>query len=243
MGAAMSTRVRHTAGCTLLYFVSFVGLALSACSDDPEAPHIGPSIKVAISPAEVPTLCAGEKTRLQASVTGTSATGVQWRSAALQTATVDSTGLVTAIGEGSTWVFATAVADSTARDSVTIGVAPVLLFYGHTTVWLGAITKHNTSIPIDSTNVSGVVNVLVEHDMPNCWRGLSIRVRLNDQTVCNYGVLQGRGTTLCIVNTAEVNQGGQRRFPNGPGSMRAEVVRSDGVILAISAARIFTLRN
>jgi hypothetical protein len=79
--------------------------------------------------------------------------------------------------------------------------------------------------------------------MPGCWRGLSVRVRLNDQTVCNYGVVQGHATTPCIVNTAELNQAGEPRFPNGAATMRAELAQSNGVIMAISTGTRFTIRN
>jgi hypothetical protein len=177
-----------------------LGLWLSACSEDPEAPFTRPPVRVAISPDEIPALCAGEQTRLQVSVTGTNATAVQWRSTVPATANVDSTGLVRAISAGDTWIVATAAADSAARDSVSITVTPVVLFYDAPTVWLGAMTTHNSSAPIDTANVSGarLLARLVRPCPPERSNRLQLRRdpgTRNNAVYCEYGRVESGGTT------------------------------------------------
>lgn len=211
--------------------------------DDPETPVIRPPIKVAISPTEVPALCQGESLQLAAVVSGSGNAKVRWRSSSTNIVSVDSTGLLTASSPGSGWVTALAAADTSAQDSVAVTIGQVVLFYAPPTVSIGAITLHNTSTGVDPANVSGPIDIHVDYDMPKCWRGLSVRVRLNDQQVCNQGVTQGHGTLLCIVNTSESSSSGTRRFPNGAASLRADLVASTGVVQANSTLTQLTLNN
>lgn len=206
-----------------------VSLVLISCGDQPLDPT---PIKVTLLPAEVPAICVGETTRLEASVVGYSNRTVRWRSRSPLVASVDSMGVVLGLAPGTAPIVAMAAADSLARDSVTVNVGAIALFYNNPTVWFSGVKVHNTGNAVDPANVSGLIDVYIEHDLPKCWRGLSARVRLNDQQVCTIGLIQARGQVLCIVNTAELTSSGQRRFPNGPASFRTELVSSTGLILA-----------
>ena len=91
-------------------------LALLACGEDPAAPALPVPTSISIAPSTV-TLWRGVSFHLTATVRDQndrpmSAVAVTWRSGDPSTATVDATGLVTAVGSGETTVTATAGAAS-----------------------------------------------------------------------------------------------------------------------------------
>ena len=190
--------------------LSILGLALTACSDI-EDPELRPRLSVRISPEEVPALCEGSQTQLQASVFNAIGSRVNWRTSAPMVATVDSTGKVTGKTAGSAIITAIAAADTLACDTVTVTVAPVVFFYDVITISIGTISKHNTQTPIDP--------------------------------VCNQGAVQAQGQTLCIVNTAERTASGQRRYPIGQTNFIAELVASNGTIVASATSLLVTLTS
>lgn len=99
--------------------------AITACGEEPAAPEPPPVLDLEVEPEEV-TLQVGADALLDADVELGSAqdSSVTWTSTSDSVATVDSTGLVTGVSEGTTTVVAVADADPSVRDSVHVSVCP-----------------------------------------------------------------------------------------------------------------------
>ncbi len=97
----------------------FVALACSGGNENATGTVLG--VSVTIEPAVV-ALTVGQSSRLTATVTGSSVTGVVWRSDSPGVATVDNSGVVTAVARGTAFIVARAIADTLRSASVTANV-------------------------------------------------------------------------------------------------------------------------
>lgn len=197
-------------------------LVLIACSD-PSAIR-QPDIAIQIEGARNPTLYRGESRPFDATVTGSPVRRVVWRSTNPAVATVDTTGLVIAREMGTTWVVATAEIDAQSRDSVRVDVAPLVVEVPGPSVSITSIVKEGTNTAVDRNAVTGAIVVTAFYDWPPTALPV-LRVRLNDQTVCQTQLEIRFGTLACTINTA--------LFANGPATLRVELVQLTGVISAI----------
>lgn len=200
-----------------------VSVLLAACND-----VAGPPPTLQITTASLPALCIGDSSKLQATVSGAANTRVRWRSSAPLFASVDSGGLVRGVSAGSAWILALALADSSARDSSHVDVASAPTLNTLTVRGAIGITRHNTQTVVNSTDVSGSVDVIVTFDAPQCAR-LSLVITLNDQSMCQQTLLPTHGTALCVLETGEVDAGGLHRYVNGTAVIKAHIVATNDV--------------
>lgn len=207
-------------GCLLLAL--FVA---TACSDPSAVPP--PAVAVQIEGARNATLFVGEGRIFEATVTGSSVRRVIWRSTNPAVATVDTTGLVITRDTGTTWVVATAEIDAQSRDSVRLDVRRLVIEEPGPSVSITSIVKEGTNTAVDRNAVTGAIVVTSFYDWPPTALPV-LRVRLNDQTVCQTQLTTRNGSLPCTINTA--------LFANGAATLRVELVVQTGVIHASVSA-------
>jgi hypothetical protein len=157
-------------------------------------------------------------------------------------ATVDTTGLVTAVGFGSTQIIARAVQDTTKRDSAQVTVA--LLEYG---IWIARVMKAGTNNPVSTGNVSGQIDVVADLQRPP---GFVLR---RIEFLMDYRPLDGTGGrpncthTFTSGNSAiEVDDAAEEIvcslnaavFPNGNHVLSVRAVLPNGNVVASSGLQL-----
>jgi len=200
--------------------------------------------KVEISPNNQ-ILKVGEFIQATANVTrdpGVAGT-VTWSSSATAIATVDATGKVTAVSNGSAVITAASTVDPTVTGTMALTVRPIQ----PAQVSIQKVTTGNTNTPVNPNNVQGQIDVTVNLDP-------------GDQTVTKVEVLLVSGTTeivacsqnlsvadsealrlaaafeeveavdiVCTINTAEFNAtNGTVKYGNGTYQLRARATVAGG---------------
>lgn len=200
----------------------FIALLVATACSDPSA-VLPPPVSIKIEGASNATLVVGEGRILEATVTGSLVRRVIWRSTKPAVATVDTTGLVIARDTGTTWVVATAEIDAQSRDSVKLDVHRLVVEVPNSSVTIISIVKPGTITAVDRSAVTGAIVVNSSWDWPPIALP-ALRVRLNDQTVCQTQLTTRNGSQRCTINTA--------LFANGPATLRVQLVEQAGVIFA-----------
>lgn len=214
-------------------------LALSACADR-IAPIEPVATSIRIEPHDGLVATVGASIHLQVSFQGDSVP-VLWQSSNFMVAHVDDHGIVIASGSGTAWIIAQAQPDL--RDSVRITVLSDST--GHMEEWtitIKDVRRHDDGGVADRNAISGVIDVIVHRNIPVGVTGLNIRVLLNDQVPCTFTVVTLTGDDTCTINTAETVNG-TRRFPNGPATLKAQLLGPNGVVIALATSPTLTISN
>jgi hypothetical protein len=156
-----------------------------------------PITNITVNPTSI-SLVVGTRGQIMGTIhpVGAINTGILWDSLNLQIATVDSTGLITAVNEGSTYVTAISAGDSTKRTAVLVNVtAPVMEI---------TLNKQSINLAVSQTAVlsmtitpTTVVNKNVE------WYSSDLSIASVDQTGIVTAV--GNGTAIISVKSLQGN--------------------------------------
>ncbi|MGH7470338.1 MAG: Ig-like domain-containing protein [Longimicrobiales bacterium] len=144
--------------------LAVVASVLAACEGDTVIENpIDTVITVQVLP-DTATLIIAQTRQLAAVVNGTANQAVTWSSNA-PAATVNATGLVTAVSVGTAVITAVSQADATARDASVINViaAPVV---PPPSIVITSITTGNTNTPVNPQNVVGQIDITAELNVP-----------------------------------------------------------------------------
>ncbi|HEX9562569.1 MAG TPA: Ig-like domain-containing protein, partial [Gemmatimonadaceae bacterium] len=164
-------------------------------------------------------LVPGGQQQLIPSFIGVAAGAVTWSSTNASVASVDNTGLVTAISQGTTTITATYVSDPRATFDVAVTVGPPVA----PTITIQSITQSGTGLPVALNNVSGSIDVsLGLQANGNMITGTSLF--LDSVQV----VTQAGAATLLTLNTAATHPGGALVHCNGPHQLDARVFYTGG---------------
>jgi uncharacterized protein YjdB len=172
---------------------------IAGCGEEPSAPAPPPVFSVEVSPEEL-FLEVGATARLDADVELGSAgdSSVTWTSTSDSVATVDSTGIVEGVSEGTTTVFAAADADSSVRDSASVSVENVCTPIGFDFT----VSPQDTSIAAGDSIRYSTTKDSVPH--PSEWSSTDTTVATIDTAGLATGVAAG---TTSIVLRAERPEG------------------------------------
>ena len=229
---------------------------LTACGSSKENTQPLVPTAVTVTPASA-NMNVGDKLLFVATVTADPSVtnrAVTWTSSNPAVATVDANGNVTAVAGGTTSIVASAAAAPTVQGAAVVTVGAVV----QPTVTISSInhTVAGTgSVPVDQSNVSGQVDVLVNVD-PGTQKvsTVSLIATVNGKdtvvqtaTVASQSVAPGASDASSIVtlsfNTAAFNAAtGVVAFKNGPIGIKASAVTSGGTIVA-SSSQTLTLNN
>jgi hypothetical protein len=232
-------------------------LVLGACDDDETIIQPTPNPTISIAPNPVPAINTGSTFQLVAITTNLPAgSTVTWSSSAAAVATVDGNGLVRCLTAGTTTITGTiaatantaAASNAVAIQCQTTGGGPVV---GTPTVSISRITNA-AGLDVNPGNVNGVVNVVMNVDIPAGVTATAARVMVGTTEVCRTGFSGGTAsedaaasvpvTVVCSFNTAQLNANGAPLFPNGTYQITAEVLNGTTVI-AGSTSRTLVFNN
>lgn len=218
-------------------------LALGCAHDSAIEPII---TQVEIEPHNVPTLLKGRTVTLSAVVLGDASARVLWYSRDHTVALVTPAGVVSGQAAGNSWIVAVAQgAFSSMADSVQVTVVDSMwVEIPGPMIVIEAIRSHATGLSIDTSKVSDTIDVLVRHDvyLP-LFGNVTANVLLGTQPACAFAVVQQSAVSTCTIDTAERAADGQRKYANGAATVRATLVRSDGVIVALATSLPFNISN
>jgi hypothetical protein len=233
-------------------------LVLGACEDDDTIIQPTPAPTITIAPSPVPAINTGSTFQLLA-VTTNLPTGsvVTWASSNNAIATVDANGLVRCLTAGNVLITGTIAATANTPQAqnavaITCQVGTTTPPPGTPTVSISRITEGATGLDVNPGNVSGVVNVVMNVDVPAGVTATAARVMVGNTEVCRTGFSGGTAsedaaasvpvTVVCSFNTAQLNAAGAPLFPNGTYQIRAEVLNGTTVIAA-STSRTLVFNN
>ena len=190
--------------------------------------------KVEISPNNQ-ILKQGDFVQLTANVTrdpGVAGT-VTWASSATAVATVDATGKVTAVTNGSAVITAASTVDPTVTGTAAITVRALQ----PAQISIQKVTTGNTNTPVNFNNVAGQIDVTLNLD-PGDQTVTKVEVQIDGQTACsqNLSVSESQQLSLaavfanveavdivCSINTREFNATtGAVKYANGTHALTAK---------------------
>jgi hypothetical protein len=228
-------------------------LALGACEDDENIVTPPPAPTIQIAPASV-SLEVGQTVQLVAVTTNQPAgTTVQFSSSNPAVATVNATtGVVTCVSEG----VATIIASISGQNPPVQTAAAVTCSDegtdpppGQVVISIQSITDNDTGLPVNPGDVSGVITIRANVDVPAGVAVSSFRVSLGDVVACTQ-TFTGSGaapeataaavpvTVECSVNTAQVDANGNPLYPNGPTAVVVEAINPQGTSIASASTNI-----
>ena len=251
----------------------FFGLVLSlavlsaACEDKTEVVIPPPENPIVVNVVpDALTLAAGETGTLIATVTGgdaNTARTVTWASSNTNVATVDASGVVTAVANGVSTITATATADANARDAAAVTVTPGS---APPSLSIKSITTFSTTIPVALNNVFGQIDVTLNLEAPPGSQISTLNtyvVNGSEETLmCTQTFTsaaaealagdeaQDEAEVICSIPTnaftgeAGVDPEATVTFENGPGyTIKAEIVGPQGTITASTQSGLMTFNN
>lgn len=225
--------------------IAIGGLAgLVACGDDVSITPPPPPDLV-ISGAPVTAIQVGAKVQLSANQ------AVTWSTSAANVATVDGTGLVTAVAAGVASITATSTADANQKASVTITVSALV----NATISLQNITVTGTpGNTVNNNNVSGSIDVNL-NVVPGDQVVQRVEVLIDGNVACTQNLtgaqaavsaeadVEGVDAVIvsCQINTADFNATtGVAKYFNGSHTLTARAIITGGTQTATpSTALIF----
>ena len=231
--------------------VGVLGLGLAACGDDvtipvpppPPPPAETPNItSFSVSPTSA-TIAPG--TFVQASstlITKAGVTGtVTWASSNPAIATVDATGLITAVAQGAAVVTATATAGGqTATASVGVTVRPI----APAQISIQSVTTGATNVPVNISNVFGQIEINMNFD-PGEQIVDSVAVFIGNKRAARqtFATSPSAGPISLSVNTANyvknTNTGvATVDYQNGPSTISAAVYPRGSTATATNTIQI-----
>jgi uncharacterized protein YjdB len=191
------------------------------------------NVQIVLQPATATTVIGGT-IQLVTIITGTSNTGVTYRSSTDSVATVDANGLVTGVKGGTAVITAIAAADTTKKATavITVSGAPPA-----PSISIASVVDNDSQVPVNPLSIEGQVDLTVNISAvpENGVRAVSVLV--DDDEVCRQnfstplGTTQGVATINCPVNTAAVDSSAVpwvARFLNGEHTFYARALDVDG---------------
>jgi hypothetical protein len=193
----------------------------------------------------------GAQVDRDAGVAGT----VTWSSSATGVATVDNTGKVTAVANGSAIITAASTVDPTVTGTSAITVRPIQLAQ----ISIQAVTKGGTTQPVNFNNVTGQIDVVLNVD-PGEERVTKVDVLLDGVSACTRNLSASESEALrvaaafeeveavdivCSINTADFNTTtGAVKFLNGAHVLSASATIAGPPARTITATdQAITLNN
>jgi hypothetical protein len=203
-----------------------------------EAP--GTEVTLQLVPAEA-TIAIGGTVQLVSVVTGTDNTAVTYASSTPAVATVDASGLVTGVAQGTAVITATSQADPTKIRTATITVTPAAPPPSISIANVTGVGANN----VVSGQITATINVSadVSHDVR------SVHILLRGIEVCTQtfaqplGTTQGVATITCNINTNAVDEDGVPLFPNGTAELTAEARNGAGETVAEASYGNLNIQN
>lgn len=148
---------------------------------------------------------------------------VFWESAAPLVATVDSTGLITAVGPGSATIIARAADDTSATAVVRVSV----LLPPSVPIAIGRMTNAGSGQPVDVTDLSGAIDVSVR-GYAEAMRGARLEIVVDDSVVATASVLpdsvEGLTTMRAVRLDTDARVSGTSLLCNGTHVLWARVI-------------------
>ena len=248
-------------------------LVLGACEDDEGITQQPQTPTIAISPQTVPPITIGTANAftLVASTTNLPAGAtIQWSSSNPAVATVSQTGVVTCLTVGNTTITAAISTDPTnLRNAVAVscvaaggGGTP-----GQPSITIGSVTQGGTNTPVNPGNVSGIIDVTLNVDIPAGVTASRVEIDIVDAATGAVVVLdnacsqafQAGGTSssefdmaaavpqiiVCSINTAQLTPAGLAAVLNGTYRLRAQVESGaqPGTALATATSQTYVFNN
>lgn len=164
----------------------------------------------------------GKTVQLHATFAHAGSDAVVWSSADTTIATVSDSGLVAGVGFGKT------------RVTVSLGdVSAAAWVYVSDGSGIGgtftnvSLTQSGTGVPVDSAGVAGSVDATLSYKMGGDTG--SVRLLVDQDTVCGRPVGYGEASVTCTLNTTGFDSAsGAVAFANGPHTLRAELFDAAG---------------
>ena len=192
-----------------------------------------PVVSIALTPTTA-SVGVGGTQQFVATVTGSTNTGVTWRTSDPSIATISATGLATGVGQGTAIITAIANADTTKRQQATLTV-------------VGA------SVAISSVPASPATGnfVIVTNVQVPAGTADSLVIRLTSGTTtyqvrCQTFTAAGAATTVnCPINPADIdpNTPGAQILPNGTYTIQAVLLRQNQVAATATFGQQLTTQN
>lgn len=198
-------------------------------------------VRLTLTPGELIELPVGDTVRLVAEVRNSADQGVHFESDAPGVAEVDGSGLVTARAQGLANITATAVADAEARASVPIRVVRGLPGgAGTPAVLIGGLLRADGSTA-DPQRLRGVLVAELFFRPAGAKR---LQLLVNDAVVCDLEVSDSQAAADCEFDSAAYDAAtGEPELPNGPATLEARLLRSDGAVAATAETGGLRLAN
>ena len=194
----------------------------------------------------------GTSITLSASVTGDAslAKTVTWTTSNAAVATVDGTGKVTGISQGTVTIIATSTADTKVSGAAAIVVNPaVVVITVPPSIAINSVTQGGTLFPVNLSNTAGQIDVTV-----NTSGGGLIEVFLSSTCTTNtisaadvavatqQATSAQAGVVTLSFNTAQLTASNAPRFPNGNYCIKARLTNGTASVVATNTTPI-TLNN
>ncbi len=176
---------------TRIVGLALVALVLTACGGGSGVPTPSGG-DLAVTPADV-TLGVGATRALDATLDGAPTTAIGWATANAAVASVDATGRVTGVGEGTTTVTATSTADATLQGTASVTVVPCTA----PTV----VDANVTVLTTWSAQGNGCTDVVVEEAI-DVYDALTVDAGTVVRFAEDAGLRIGSGGTLVVAGTS-----------------------------------------
>ncbi len=249
----MNVRTPWLRGAALAAIAAF---GLTACEDTvvDVPPQPTPAITITVTPAQL-NLDVGQTQQVVATVSNTDNKTVTFSSSNAAVATVDASGTVTGVSEGTATIIATAAADPSVQAGVGVTVTAQVIPGGGDTasVVINSITQYVTNEPVDPNDIYEQIDVALAVDRAAADK---LEVLLNGEPVASctqtFGSaaapaaitaeglsMNAQAEVVCSINTAKfdvVNGYGVPVYPNGDYTIKAQLTKDGDVLDAASRA-------
>ncbi len=228
-------------------------LVLGACDEDTPIVQVDPPT-IQIQPNPVPALAANQPFTLVAITQNAPAGSTVSFTSSNPNITVTQAGVVTCTtaGAGQTGTITATISGTTPPVAAAVAISCT----GGGTIGTPTISISRITTPagldVNPGNVAGVVNVITNVDIPTGVAASAMRVTVNGTEVCRTSFASGAGadaaeavpvTVVCSFNTAQLAANGTPLFPNGPQTIRAEILGPTGTVIANSSSQQLTFNN
>jgi hypothetical protein len=225
-------------------------LVLGACEDDTTLPP--PAATITIAPNPVPTLQLNAPFTLVAVTTNAPAgSTVTWASSNNAAVSVSAAGVVTCLQAGATATITATISGTNPPVQSAVAVAcaqDTTPPPGQVVISIQSITDNDTGLPVNPGNVSGVITVRANVDVPQNTSVSTFNVKLGSTVACTQTYTGGTGAmdaaasvpvpVECSVNTAQLNAQGAPLFPNGQTAVVVEALNPQGTQIASASTNI-----
>lgn len=230
-------------------------LGLAACDDKTEVvippPPVTP-ITVSVTPQSL-DMQVGQTATFVAQVSGGAegtARTVNWTSSNSDVASVNASGMVTAVAPGIATITATSTVDASAAAAASVRVeedpsnAPI-------SISIQSVTTGATNVPVNTQNVFGQIDVTLNVDAP-VGANFTVETLIDGIVVCSQSVTAGAADVaasaeeeqaqqeiICSIPTQAFDaETGETTWQNGPHALTARVIRANGEVVATPSTQL-----